>query len=250
MHGFTSMPNASPGALRRNLKPILFAAALLAVVGGALWLPVSDWVLATLAWIEARQTSAWIVYVAAYIVATVLLIPGSILTLGAGFLFGLPAGVAVVSAGSVLGAASAFGVGRFLARDWVTRKSAGMPRFRALDRATRREGFVIVLLARLSPLFPFNLLNYAFAITSVRFWDYFLASWLGMLPVTVLYVYVGSLAKSLAEIASGAVQAGAAGVALFVVGLLATLALTVLITHKAARALGAHLDSDAREAKP
>jgi uncharacterized membrane protein YdjX (TVP38/TMEM64 family) len=236
------MPNASDRPRRRSWKPIAFGAAILAVAVCVVLLPVTDWALAALGWIEAHRRLAWIVYIVGYVVATVLLIPGSILTLGAGFVFGLPIGVAVVSAGSVLGAVSAFLVGRFFARDWVAARIAGMPRFRALDRATRHEGFVIVLLARLSPLFPFNVINYGFGITSVRLRDYFLASWVGMLPATVLYVYFGSLAKSLAELAGGELETGTAGIALFAVGLVATLALTVVITRKATRALGAHLE--------
>src|SRR4030095_36542 len=103
-----------------------------------------------------------------------LAVPGSILTLAAGFVFGLPVGVALASAGSVLGATLAFLVGRLVARDWVEQRTAAWPRFRALDAATRHDGFVIVLLARLSPLIPFNLLNYLLSLTATRFRDYVL----------------------------------------------------------------------------
>src|SRR5690606_8718943 len=143
---------------------------------------------------------SWLAFIATYIVAAVLVVPGSVLTLGAGFVFGLPLGIVLVSVGSVLGAAAAFLVGRFFARDWVADRVARLPRFRALDSATRHDGFVIVCLARLSPLFPFNLLNYGLGLTGVRFRDYFFATWIGMLPATTLYVYVGTLAKDLTDL--------------------------------------------------
>lgn len=234
-------------ALRPSLKPVLLGAAVFILAAAALLFPITDWLADAIRWIEAHRTIAWLAYILGYIIATVLLVPGSIVTLAAGFVFGLPAGVAIVSAGSIVGATCAFLVGRFLARDWVAGKIAGMPRFRALDRAAGREGFVIVLLARLSPVFPFNVLNYGLGITSVRLRDYFFASWIGMFPGTVLYVYIGSLAKNLAELTSGELETGAAGGALFVVGLLATIGLTVLITRKATRALGAHLQDSEPE---
>lgn len=199
---------------------------------------------AALAWIDAHRAIAWGAFVISYVLATVIVVPGSLLTLGAGFLFGLPLGIAVVSAGSVLGASCAFLIGRFLARDWAAERIGRLPRFAALDRATQRSGFSIVLLVRLSPLFPFNLINYALGLTAVRFRDYFLASWIGMLPATVVYVYVGTLAKSVTELSGEPVSGGWAGRALLVIGFAATVALTVLITRKATHALKTHLQPD------
>jgi uncharacterized membrane protein YdjX (TVP38/TMEM64 family) len=215
----------------------MVAGMLLAVV----LLPVSEWLALGVEWIQAHRTLAWIVFVTTYVVATVFVVPAFILTLAGGFVFGLPVGVALVSAGSVFGASAAFLVGRFLARDWVAKKIENLPRFQALDRATKNEGFLIVFLTRLSPLFPFNLINYGLALTSVRFRDYFLASWIGMLPVTVLYVYIGSAAQDLAELTSGDVQGGTAGRILLFVGLAATLILTIIITRKATSTLSDHL---------
>lgn len=204
-------------------------------------LPIAEWLTLGVEWIQAHRTLAWIVFIATYIVATVFVVPAFILTLAAGFVFGLPVGVALVSAGSVLGASAAFLVGRFFARDWVAAKIENLPRFQALDRATRSEGFLIVFLTRLSPLFPFNLINYGLALTSVHFRDYFFASWAGMLPVTILYVYIGSVAQDLAELTSGNVQGRTAGRVLLVIGLAATLILTIIITRKATSTLSEHL---------
>ena len=216
---------------------------LLAVLGVAVVsLPVRDWLGAGVVWIEAHRGLSWAVYVGAYILATVLLFPGSLITLAAGFVFGLPLGVALVSVGSVLGASSAFLIGRFFVRGWVQRRIERLPRFSALDSAVGEQGFTIVLLARLSPLFPFNLLNYGLGVTSVRFRDYFFASWIGMLPGTVLYVYFGTVAQDLAALGGGDFDSGWFGLTLLAAGLAATVLLVVLITRKATRTLGQHLE--------
>ena len=137
--------------------------------------------------------------------------------------------------GSTLGAAASFLVGRFLARDAIAKKVEGNERFAAIDRAVGREGFKIVLLTRLSPIFPYNLLNYVYGLTKVGFWQFVLASWLGMMPGTVLFVYLGTAAGDLAG--AGAGNAGGAGLALKLVGLAATIAVTVVITRVAKKAL-------------
>lgn len=231
-------------ALSRHAKPLAFALALGLLIAAVWLLPVRAWLIAGIDFIETHRETAWAVFILAYICATILLVPGSILTLAAGFVFGLPFGVALVSAGSVTGATAAFLIGRFFARAWVAERIAGLPKFRALDNATRREGFAIVFLARLSPLFPFNLLNYGLGITAVRLRDYFFASWIGMLPGTVLYVYIGTLAQSLTELGSGRIESGTAGRVLLIAGFAATVALTILITRKATRALESHLEGE------
>lgn len=230
--------------MSRRYKALILIALLALLTAAAYWLPVRAWLVGGIEWIQTQGALAWVVYVLAYIAAAVLLVPGSILTLAAGFVFGLPLGVALVSAGSVLGAAAAFLVGRFLARDWVASRIAELPRFRALDSATRHQGFVIVLLARLSPLFPFNLLNYGLGITGVRFKDYFFASWVGMLPATVLYVYVGTLAGDVTELGTEGLQGSWLSRAFLAAGFVATLLLTLVITRKATQALKSHLATE------
>jgi uncharacterized membrane protein YdjX (TVP38/TMEM64 family) len=233
--------------MKQHAKPISLAVMVVIMLVIVALAPVTEWLTLGITWIQTHRALAWVVYIATYIVATVFVVPASILTLAAGFIFGLPLGVVLVSIGSVLGASAAFLVGRFFVREWVTKRIAGLPRFRALDQATRHEGFVIVLLTRLSPLFPFNLINYGLALTSVRFRDYFLASWIGMLPVTILYVYIGSVAKDLTELTIGGAQGGMAGRVLLFVGLAATVVLTILITRKATRTLSQHLASEPAE---
>ncbi|MEG5015237.1 MULTISPECIES: TVP38/TMEM64 family protein [unclassified Microcoleus] len=176
-------------------------------------------------------------FILIYIVATVLFIPGSLLTLGSGVLFGVVGGSVCVSIGSILGATCAFLVGRYLTRDWVSKQIEGNQKFKAIDSAVASEGWKIVLLTRLSPIFPFNLLNYAFGVTQVSLKDYFLASWIGMIPGTVMYVYIGSLAGSLAALGSSGRSRTAAEWTLYGIGLLATIALTVYATRLAKKAL-------------
>jgi uncharacterized membrane protein YdjX (TVP38/TMEM64 family) len=171
-----------------------------------------------------------------YVAATVFFLPGSILTVGAGVVFGLVRGFAIVSISATLGATSAFLVGRYLARDWIAGKIEGHPTFAVIDDAVAREGWKIVGLLRLSPVVPFNVLNYAFGVTRVSLRDYVLASWIGMMPGTLLYVYLGSIAGDLAG-AGGRASRTPAEWAFYAVGLVATIAVTVFVTRLARRAL-------------
>jgi uncharacterized membrane protein YdjX (TVP38/TMEM64 family) len=192
-----------------------------------------------LAWLQDLGPWGPVLLAALYIPATVLAVPGSLITLGAGAAFGLVRGTLAVSAGSTLGAAAAFLIGRTLARGWVEQKVAANPRFRALDQAIGAEGFKIVLLLRLSPVFPFNVLNYALGLTRVSFRNYLLASWIGMLPGTVMYVYLGAALGDLARVAEGPTERNSAQQVLFYGGLLATVIVTVFVTRVARKALAA-----------
>ncbi|MFQ5877455.1 MAG: TVP38/TMEM64 family protein [Acidobacteriota bacterium] len=188
-------------------------------------------------WLEGIGAWGPIAFVLGYVVATVAFVPGSLLTLAAGALFGLARGTLYVFAGATAGASAAFLVSRYLARAAIERRLEGNERFAAIDRAVAREGRKIVLLLRLSPVFPFNLLNYGLGLTRVRFIDYALAS-VGMLPGTLLYVYYGKLAGDVASLAGGgAVRHDAGYYAVLVLGLAATVVVTTFVTRLARRAL-------------
>jgi len=211
-------------------------AALVAVV--VLGRQVGGYVLAFAAWVQGLGAWGPAVFIAGYVLATVAFVPGVVLTLAAGVIFGLVRGVVYVFVAAVLGSSAAFLIGRYLARRAVERRIAANPRFAAIDRAVGAEGRKIVFLLRLSPVFPFNLLNYALGLTRVRFADYFLAS-AGMLPGTVLYVYSGKLLGDVTALAGGAsVEKGAGYYAVLVLGLAATVAVTTVVTRTARRALG------------
>src|SRR5262249_11961339 len=157
--------------------------------------------------------------------------------IGAGFVLGVFVGTITVSLASTVGASAAFLLGRSLARAWIQGKIARSPRFRAVDEAFRQLGFKIVVLLRLSPLFPFQLLNYALGLTKISFREYVLASWIGMLPGTVMYVYIGSTLKALTDVAEGRALDSVAEKVLFGLGLAATVAVTVVVTRVARGAL-------------
>ena len=227
-------------ASSRQGRGLRIAAALVALgllLATARYFDVQNLFRQALQWIADLGPIGPVLFVALYITACVLLLPGSLLTLGAGAVFGLVKGFVAVSVGATLGATCAFLVGRYLARDWVAAKIAGSGKFRAVDEAVAREGWKIVLLTRLSPVFPFNILNYAFGLTKVGLKDYFLASWIGMIPGTVMYVYLGSLAGDLASIGAGGRERTAGEWVLYGVGLLATIAVTVFVTRLARKAL-------------
>jgi len=181
------------------------------------------------------------VFILIYILATVLFIPGSLLTLGAGVLFGVAWGSVWVSVASTLGATCAFVVGRYFIRDWVGKKIEKDEKFKAIDQAVAVEGWKIVVLTRLSPIFPFNLLNYAFGITQVSLRDYFFASWIGMMPGTIMYVYIGSLAGNLAALGSQGQTRTPVEWGLYGVGLVAAIAVTIYVTRIAKKALDAKI---------
>jgi uncharacterized membrane protein YdjX (TVP38/TMEM64 family) len=175
-------------------------------------------------WVATLGAWGPIVFVLSYVLATVAFVPGSVLTVAAGAIFGLAAGTAYVFIGASLGASIAFLLSRGFARGAIERRLAGNPRFAAIDRAIANEGLRIVFLLRLSPLFPFSLGNYALGLTRVSFRDYAIAC-TGMLPWTFVYVYLGSV---VGESASGW---------RIVAGLVVTAVVVLLIARVAKRAL-------------
>lgn len=226
-------------------KPVKFvaAAALIATLAIALIeLPLRTWTVEAVAWVHSLGMLGAAVYAIIYVLATVLMIPGSVLTLSAGFLYGALWGTILVSPASVLGSTLAFLLGRSFARKWIQRRIAQNSRFAAIDDAVGENGFKVVFLLRLSPIFPFALLNYALGLTRVRLRDYVLGSFLGMLPGTFLYVYFGSSVANLAALASGkAAHGGPWEHVLFWGGLAATLLVVVLVTRTARQALAQSL---------
>jgi uncharacterized membrane protein YdjX (TVP38/TMEM64 family) len=224
------------------LRVALTVLVVATVLGGARWL-LAGYDLEP-ALVRVRQLGPWglVLLAAVYTPAALLLVPGSVLTLAAGYFYDLMPAFLAVSLGSTTAAAVVFLVGRTLARGWVEAKLGQNPVFRALDQAVGEQGFKIVLLTRLSPLFPFTLLNYAFSLTRVRFRSYVLASWIGMGPGTLLYVYLGSTLQSVTEILSGSDRPRpATETALKWGGLLATFVVTVLIARTARQALARNL---------
>jgi uncharacterized membrane protein YdjX (TVP38/TMEM64 family) len=182
------------------VRPFLLGLALIAMLVaakvfglGARLGEVRTWILGLGAW-------GPVVFIALYAVAVVAAIPGSVLTIAAGAMFGSVLGVGIVSIASTLGAALAFAVARWFARDSVARWLSRNDEFLKLDRMTSEHGAIMVAITRLVPLFPFTLLNYGFGLTRVPFRTYVLWSWVCMLPGTILYVVgADAVTRGLAE---------------------------------------------------
>jgi uncharacterized membrane protein YdjX (TVP38/TMEM64 family) len=222
------MARLEPRLLLRILLGAL-AVALLLALGRA----VGGYVEPFRRWIQELGALAPVVFVLGYALG-VLVAPGSALTLAGGAIFGVAKGTALVFVAAVLGSSAAFLIARYFARGFVEHRIAGNPQFAAIDRAIGREGRKIAFLLRLSPAIPFTLLNYALGLTRVRFPDYLLAS-LGMIPGTLLYVYLGSVAGDAASASAGGADLGRT--LLNVVGVAATAAVTLYVTVLARRAL-------------
>lgn len=215
-----------------------------ALLAAARVLPLADW---TIQLVEViRSSGAWGValFIAIYAVSTVALLPGSILTMVAGFVYGPIYGLFVVVPAALLGATSAFLLGRTVLRDWVRRKMDASPRTRALDKAIDREAFKLVLLLRLSPLVPFNVLNYALSLSGISTGRFFLATLVGEIPGGWLYVYLGSLVTTAAQLSSSSVPQTPFRTVFYIAGLAATFAAAVLSARIAKRALAGALPAD------
>ncbi len=241
---------AVPAPKSRTKTILLVAVALAAVVGLAVGgKQLSGAVLQFAAWVQSLGVWGPLVFILGYAAATVAFAPAFLLTLAAGVIFGLVKGALYTFIGATLGASLAFLVARYGARRAIEKKIAGNLKFAAIDRAVSKEGLKIVSLLRLSPVFPFNLLNYALGLTNVRFIDYLLGCF-AMIPGTILYVYYGTAAGSLAEVASG--KAGGQGAAKWIslgLGILATLVVSTFITRLASKALKNQLDAPEDETR-
>lgn len=224
---------------------VLKAIAALAAVGALIWLGsrLGGQIPAFKEWVEGLGAWGPLAFILGYAAATVAFLPGSILTAAAGIVFGLAKGTLYAFLGATLGASLAFLIARYLARGWVETKIEGKAKFEAVDRAVGRQGGQVVALLRLSPLIPFNVLNYALGLTKVRFLPYLVAS-LAMLPGTLLYVYYGKVAGDLATVAGGERQKTVWDWVLLGAGLVATLVASVLIAKKARKALDERVDED------
>ncbi len=233
-----SLPSAPQKTASRpfpwaRLTAILVALVLLIVVGRE----AGAYVPRFAEWVDGLGFWGPLAFMLGYIVATVAFIPGSLLTLAAGAIFGIGMGVVYTFVGASVGATLAFLVSRYLARGAIEKRLEGNERFAAIDSAVASEGLKIVTLLRLSPVFPFNLLNYGLGLTQVRLRDYVLACF-GMLPGTLLYIYYGKLAGDVAALAAGAqTDRGAGGWTVLILGLVATLAVTTIVTRIARASL-------------
>lgn len=214
------------------LGKIVVAVVIVAVLIVAIrLLPTDEWLRALQSYVKGLGALGWIVYAFVYALCCVLFVPASLLTLGAGVIFGLVEGTIVVVAGATLGAVASFLLARTVMRTKVQSMTEGNPKFLALDKAIGKEGAKIVFLIRLSPLFPFTYINYGFGLTGVRTLPYALATFFGIIPGTFAFVYIGSL------LATAAGDASTTQKAIRIAGLAITIVVTVLVTRIARNAM-------------
>ena len=221
--------------LGKYWKWLAVGLALIALSIAASFLPLAEWIKAISEWVKTLGPFGILVFALFYAAATVLFVPGSLLTIAAGLIFGVFVGTLAAWSGAVLGASLAFLIGRYLARSKIEEQTKGNKKFRAIDEAIGKRGWKIIGLLRLSPLIPFNLSNYFYGITKVGFWPYLFSSAGGMLPGTLLYVYLGAAGK--VELSGGGKEYSPVQYVFFGVGLLATIGVTIWVSRIAKKAL-------------
>jgi uncharacterized membrane protein YdjX (TVP38/TMEM64 family) len=205
----------------RSAGPVI-AIGIIAALCCAIWcLPVERWTLGFTAWLNAAGWVGAVVYLLAFVLGSLVFLPGLPLVLAAGFAYGPLLGFAIALPAATAAAASTFGMGRHLGRDWVERHLRHHPRFRTLDQATERRGFRLVVLLRLSPVVPFSLLGYLMGVSRISFRDFVLASTLGKTPSLVLYIYLASVVPHVSELKAARAEPSAE--VLYWVGLVVTL---------------------------
>jgi len=220
--------------IKKYWKWIAFALVLIALSAATAVLPVKDWVKAFSDWVATLGALGVVLFIGVYSLATVFFLPGWIFTVAAGLVFGVAGGTAVALSGAIIGSALAFLCGRYLVRKRVEAATKGSRKFTAIDKAIGEQGWKIVGLLRLSPIIPFNLSNYFYGVTAVRFWPYVFASAVGMLPGTLLYAYLGAAGK--AGLGGEGGQSPLKWVFL-TIGLTATIVVTIIISRTAKKAL-------------
>ncbi len=221
--------------LRKYWKWIAIGLGLIVLSVAISFLPVAEWVKAFTGWIRHLGMAGAFIFIGVYAVAAILFLPGAIFTIAAGLVYGIAGGTAVALAGATLGAGLAFLVARYLLRSRIEKFAKKNKRFGAIDAAVGKQGWKIVGLLRLSPLIPFNVSNYFYGLTSIGFWPYLLASCVGMLPGTLLYVYLGAIGQ--AGLSGGKKGHSPLEWTFLGVGLLATIGVTVFVSRLAKKAL-------------
>ena len=220
---------------------LVMVAIFLVLVYAVYVLPIAEPVQALIEWAQSHRVAGAFVYMGCVILATVLFVPGSGSMMIAGYVFGLGMGTLVSAVAISLGAQGAFLMGRLVAREWVATKVSGHPRLVAIEAGLREEAFLIVVLTRLSLVIPFNLLNYAYGITSVRAGVHLAATTVGMLIPVAMYVYLGTLARDIGQILSGTATPSTLGYWIAGAGVIGIVVLTWVMHRAASRALERHL---------
>ncbi len=221
--------------LKKYWKWIALGLGLVALSVAVSFLPLGDWVKRFSEWIRHLGLAGAFIFMGVYALAALFFLPGAIFTIAAGLIYGIAGGTAVALVGATLGASLAFLAARYLLRERIKKFAKGKKKFNAIDNAIGKQGWKIVGLLRLSPLIPFNVSNYFYGVTAIGFWPYLLASFVGMLPGTLLYAYLGAIGQ--AGLSGGKKGHTPLEWTFLGVGLLATIAVTVYVSRIAKKAL-------------
>ena len=213
-------------ARRTKLFALIFFAIVL--LCASIVLPIKDWMQSLGDWVQTLGPLGPVAFAIAYIVAVLLVLPTWILTVSAGVAFGFW-GIPLVIVSASAGATLAFLIARIAFRERVRSWAQQKPLLKALDNVTKNEGWKVVGLLRLSPVVPFTLQNYAFGATEIPVWQFVIATFFGIMPGTALYVYIGTIGRVAAENENFR----ASQILLLTIGLIATVAVIVIITRKA-----------------
>lgn len=224
--------------LAARIKALLpRATALLIIAALAYFLNKTGILQKALDWIAAFGPWAPALFLAVYVLTVLFFVPSFVFTFSSGALFGAVAGTVLSALGNALGSALALTAGRYLARDFTAQRFAAHAQFKKIDAAVRKKGWKIILLSRLSPIFPFSIANYALGLTAIPVKDYFLASLAGTLPSAAVYSYLGAITGNLAALGSAGREKTPAEWGLLIVGLAATVGLSVYLKRISQAAL-------------
>jgi uncharacterized membrane protein YdjX (TVP38/TMEM64 family) len=233
---------------RTNRRRLFLGFSLVAAFVFSIWLlPLDSWLVASRSWVAAHAWTGALLFVAAFVLLTIAMVPGSVLLACGGYLFGLKTGLPLASISAALGAAGSALLARTLARDWLYSRFENDARFKAINKAVARKGFLIVSLTRLSLLMPYNLLNVIYGLSRIPLGRMTLATWLSMTPAVVLYTYLGSVAADVEDLWSKGIDDSWTGRAVLASGLLMIIIVTVVIHRTATRALRQELGGDGEQ---
>lgn len=220
--------------MRRSttIKVIVVILLVAAVIAAIRLLPIAHWLRSFQAYVRELGPIGYIVYAIVYAVCVAVAIPASILTVGAGAIFGFVPGTIVVLFGATIGATLAFLLARTVLRKRVEAMTTGNPKFAALDRAIAEKGARIVLLVRLAVVFPFTYVNYAFGLTAIRLVPYVVATFIGIIPATTAFVFASSAATSAATAEASAIRR-----IIYIAGAVAAIVASAYVGRVATRAI-------------
>ena len=231
MESHEKQPRNGGARSRSWRKPATIALVIVVAWTASRFIPIFDWWPHLMAWIDSLGSLGPVAFILLHVVGTILFVPAIVFGMGAAFIYGFWQGFVITLISTTISAMAAFFIARYMARGWVARRIAARPKYAAIDNAVGRQGWKIVLLTRLSPGFPFTLLNYALGVTQVSATAFLTATAVGMAPRTLVHVYAGVFGSSLATFGVDGVGPDAVRILTVTVGIIVTILATVYISR-------------------